>query len=86
VRVACDELALQEKTFGISDAKLGESVLWNGFTPGWTGNPGERVTRFAAALWVNNVLIERYGAFAGYLQVGRSLSAIESVPRLSLAK
>jgi TonB family protein len=66
----------------LSDAKLGEGVPWNGFTPGSTGNPGERVTRFAAALWVNDVLIERYGAFAGYLQAGGSLSAIDSVPRL----
>ena len=69
----------------LSDAKLGEAVPWDGFTPGWTGDRGKRVTRFAAGLWVNNVLIERYGAFAGYLQAGGSLSAIDSVPSLPRA-
>ena len=64
----------------LSDAKLGESIPWNGFGPGGTGGEGNTVTRFAAALWVTNVMIERFGAFAGYIQVHGSLSDIGTVP------
>jgi hypothetical protein len=64
----------------LSDAKLGESIPWNGFGPGGTGGEGNAVTRFAAALWVTDVMIERYGAFAGYMQLHFSLSDIGTVP------
>jgi DinB superfamily len=64
----------------MSDAKLGESVPWNGFDPRGTGGASNTVTRFAAALWVTNVMIERYSAFAGYMQMHYSLSDIGTVP------
>jgi hypothetical protein len=64
----------------LSDAKLGESVPWNGFDPGSTGGDGNTVTRFAAALWVTNVMIERYGAFAGWMQTHETLSDVNTVP------
>lgn len=64
----------------LSDAKLGESIRWNGFSPDRTGGEGNTVTRFAAALWVTNVMIERYGAFADHLHTHGSLSDIGTVP------
>jgi hypothetical protein len=65
----------------LSDAKMGESVPWDGFADGWRdGWTGQRVTRFAAASWITHVLIERYGALVGYMQVGGALSTIASVP------
>jgi hypothetical protein len=61
----------------LSDAKLGESIPWNG-----NGREGadRRVTRFAAALWVTDTLIERYGAIASYTQTHGTLSDPDTVP------
>jgi hypothetical protein len=65
----------------LSDSQLVESIPWEGFDPAHNLPPnGARVTRFAAALWVTNVLTERYGALAGYLQIGPSLSNVATVP------
>jgi hypothetical protein len=63
----------------LSDDKLGESIPWN-FDPNSIRETGSRVTRFGAASWVTNVLIERYAAFAGYFQLHGSLSPFNSVP------
>jgi hypothetical protein len=74
---------------GLRDAKLGESISWDGFNPPAAGAAalGERVTRFVAALWVTNVLIEHYGALAVYtwqsgLQRVPTLSSVDTVPRV----
>jgi len=64
----------------LSDAELEESVPWDGLIKFGGGTQGAKVTRFAAALWVTNVLIEHYGALAGYLQISGSLSTLASVP------
>jgi hypothetical protein len=72
----------------LSDARLGESVRWDGFNPSYPEvDVGASVTRYSAALWVTNVLIERYGAFAGYFasssspfQPHATLSPVDSVP------
>jgi hypothetical protein len=68
----------------LSDAKLGEAVRWDGFTE---GDLGASVTRYAAAIWVTDVVIERYGAFAGYsasfsspFPAHSTLSPVDSVP------
>jgi hypothetical protein len=65
----------------LTDADLGESIPWSGFDPVHNLPPaGAKVTRYAAATCVTNVLIERYAAFAGYLQLHYSLSQFDSVP------
>jgi hypothetical protein len=63
----------------LTDAKLGDSIPWGGFDRDDRAE-GKTVTRFAAALWVIDVLIERYGAFAGYMQVHGSLADFNTVP------
>jgi hypothetical protein len=65
----------------LSDDRLGESIPWN-FDPSSIRETGPRVTRFGAASWVTNVLIERYAAFAGYFQLHGSLSPFASVPSI----
>ena len=54
----------------LSDAKLGESVSWDGM-PGLENilGAGAKVTRLAATLEVTNNLIERYIALDVYLQM-----------------
>jgi len=62
----------------LSDAKLGESIPWNGIDS--NESAGKTVTRFAAALWVTDTLIERYGAIASYTQTHGTLSDPNTVP------
>jgi hypothetical protein len=62
------------------DANLGESIPWNGLDSNDREGVGRTVTRFAAVLWVTDVLIERYGAFAGYMQTHVTLSDRDTVP------
>jgi hypothetical protein len=62
----------------LSDAKLGESIPWNGLYSNEVA--GKTVTRFAAALWVTDTLIERYGAIASYTQTHGTLSDNNTVP------
>jgi hypothetical protein len=64
----------------LKDAKLSEPIAWDGFAGWQVGWVGQKVTRFAAASWITDVLIERYGALVGYMQIGPSLSTIASVP------
>jgi hypothetical protein len=64
------------------DAKLGESVSWDGAPPNAIG---QRVTRIAAVLLVIDDLIERYIALDVYLQMNSlptipTLSTLDSVP------
>jgi hypothetical protein len=65
----------------LSDSKLSEAIPWNYSSDvvgdGWHG---PRVTRFGAASFVTSVLIERYGAIAGYFQLHGSLSPFAAVP------
>jgi hypothetical protein len=58
----------------LSDAKLGEPIAWNGI--GSNESAGKTVTRFAAALWVTDTLIERYGAIASYTQTHGTLQTL----------
>jgi hypothetical protein len=63
----------------LSDDKLAESIPWN-YDPNTIREIGLRVTRFGAASWVTNSLIERYSAIAGYFQLHGSLSPFAAVP------
>ena len=67
----------------LTDAKLGESVPWDGVPP--YDAVGQKITRIAAALLVTDDLIERYIALDVYLQMNGlptipTLSTLDSVP------
>lgn len=64
----------------LDDANIKEPVPWDGNAGTPPGSVGTKVTRFAAASWVTDTLIERYGASSGYMHTGISLSTVVSVP------
>jgi hypothetical protein len=67
----------------LSDAKLSESIPWNGLGSNDREDGGRTVTRFAAALWITDTLIERYGAIASYMRTHGTLSDMDTVPLLT---
>jgi hypothetical protein len=64
----------------LNDAKLAESIPWRGLDSNDLEGVGPTVTRFAAALWVTDTLIERYGAIASYMQTHGTLSDPATLP------